>query len=153
MGLLFYLCMAKKSKPALDNISYSEAEMYLRLDKNIKELSKDRDAKKAEYKEFVLKSGKEQDDESRVIVVSDKSKQPIQFKVSKRYTPELNGSAMDIIIQECTRQQRRQLIETVEIVRFDRLQEMINSGEISTELGERLITLKEVNVFTADYEK
>jgi hypothetical protein len=145
--------MAKKKNQTLDSISYSEAELYLRLDKNIKDLSKDRDARKAEYKEFVLTAGKKQEDDSLVVVVSDKNKQPIQFKVAKRYSAELSGSAIDIIIQECTRLQRRQLIETVEIVRFDRLQEMIKSGDISPELGEKLITLKEQNVFTADFQK
>lgn len=118
---------------------------FFQLNEEIKEKSKKANALKAELKEIVLDSGTKDPKGSLEISTTDGKFRATQ---TLRVSTGLKTDALEVIKKEGSRADRRDLIETIEIVREDVLEEKIENGTIDVELAQRLINVKENYAFS-----
>jgi len=119
-----------------NEVIIQKARTYIQNDFKIKLLSKRNAPIKEELKALVDKKGYVTPKGSKHLELSEE----LELVNTVRNSVELVPEAISIIEKHLP---HLKLIETVKVVREDRLQQYIESGEISTRLAKRLYQIKE----------
>lgn len=130
---------------------YKKAISFVNANEEIKRLKKVADPLKEELKEsadYGVVDGKG----NKVLEIEgsvDGSKGRVILTNTLRVSATLKPNALEAVKAKCSKKVQEQLIETIEVVRDDVLQRMIETGEIDNDLAKELYTTSDSYAFTA----
>ncbi len=145
---------APLSKEELNQIAV-EAIKWKKLDEQAKTVAKEADGIKKVLKETLVSLATQ-----KQAIVEETSTGTIKVKTSfggtdvelintARVTTEYAPDAVDIIKRAAKKNPRlTRLIETTEILRYDLLEELIDTGDISTEIAQQIVLPKKGFAFS-----
>lgn len=130
---------------------YEKADKYLSVDGQVKSLSKEIAPLKEELKEQVNVSGNtnEESGHTTLILKSD-GKKDIILTNQNRVSSSVSVHALDFLKKQGLAEE---YIETVEVVRTDKVEEAAKAGKFTPEQLKELFSISETKAFTIKYDK